>query len=221
MAGRVAVVHAIHRGGAKTRCMDVHPSLPWVAFSDEHDCVVLFDWQCGRVLQEIGSGSGSLEESRLQVVPSWPRYLELSVLLKLSRINVKSRVSRTSCDVLRCCSMQWDNTGAMEQAACSPALLGRRWLAMCCDAKLALVDLKCMHITDIGKSVLDSKSPLCVEFLFPGAVPTIGNGPHAAVGCSDGVIRILSMTTLEVIGFWQLTAALTDAHSLQYVPWCR
>eukprot|EP00959_Pyramimonas_sp_CCMP1952_P245182 5124327-Pyramimonas_sp.AAC.1 len=94
MAGRVAVVHAIHRGGAKTRCMDVHPSLPWVAFSDEHDCVVLFDWQCGRVLQEIGSGSGSLEESRLQVVPSWPRYLELSVLLKLSRINVKSRVSR-------------------------------------------------------------------------------------------------------------------------------
>ena len=68
MGRRVAVVHAIHREGAKTRSIDVHPTLPWVAISDEHDCVVIFDWQCGRVLQEIGPGGGSLEETRIQVV---------------------------------------------------------------------------------------------------------------------------------------------------------
>jgi hypothetical protein len=69
MAHGRTVVHAIHRGNAKVRSLDVHPSMPWVAAADECDSVIVFDWQCGRMLQEIGSGVGGVEESRAQVGP--------------------------------------------------------------------------------------------------------------------------------------------------------
>eukprot|EP00854_Cymbomonas_tetramitiformis_P025320 gene25320-30909_t len=80
----------------------------------------------------------------------------------------------------------------------APLLHGRRWLVVCCDSKVVFIDLVSMRMKDLNKgNTFESKTPHCVEFLLPSASSVLGDGPHAAFGCSDGVIRIFSMQKWE------------------------
>jgi WD40 repeat protein len=80
---------------------------------------------------------------------------------------------------------------------------GRHFLVVCCENKVIFLDLVSMRARDVPRTIFDSKSPLCVAFLPRSGVV---EGPIAAFGCSDGVIRVLSMT------LWQLVRRYISGH---------
>lgn len=84
-----------------------------------------------------------------------------------------------------------------------------RLLVVVCENKLLLYDLNTRKPYEVQRAVLDNKAPSCVAFLFrggrfsPGGQPDPGNlmtSPVLAVGCSDGVVRLLHLATLRVRG---------------------
>jgi hypothetical protein len=92
----------------------------------------------------------------------------------------------------------------------SPALLlccVTRLLVIVCENKLLLYDLNTRKPYEVSRAVLDGKAPNCVSFLFrggrfsPGGQPDPSNlmtSPVLAVGCADGVVRLLHLATLRV-----------------------
>lgn len=82
-----------------------------------------------------------------------------------------------------------------------------RLLVIVCENKLLLYDLNTRKPYEVSRAVLDGKAPNCVAFLFrggrfsPGGQPDPGNlmtSPVLAVGCADGVVRLLHLATLRV-----------------------
>jgi hypothetical protein len=82
-----------------------------------------------------------------------------------------------------------------------------RLLVIVCENKLLLYDLNTRKPYEVPRVVLDGKAPSCVAFLFrggrfsPGGQPDPDNlmtSPVLAVGCSDGVVRLLHLATLRV-----------------------
>lgn len=82
-----------------------------------------------------------------------------------------------------------------------------RLLVIVCENKLLLYDLNTRKPYEVSRAVLDGKAPSCVTFLFrggrfsPGGQPDPDNlmtSPVLAVGCSDGVVRLLHLATLRV-----------------------
>jgi hypothetical protein len=80
-------------------------------------------------------------------------------------------------------------------------------LVVVCENKLLLYDLNTRKPYEVQRAVLDNKAPSCVAFLFrggrfsPGGQPDPDNlmtSPVLAVGCSDGVVRLLHLATLRV-----------------------
>lgn len=47
--------------------------------------------------------------------------------------------------------------------------------------------------------MFDGKSPTCASLLIPGAVPSLGDALHMAVGCADGGVRILCVASGRVV----------------------
>ncbi|KAK3288254.1 hypothetical protein CYMTET_4255, partial [Cymbomonas tetramitiformis] len=228
----IAKFAAAHHGGAKIRCLDAHPVLPWVVAADEHDSVVVWDWEQGRVLLEVGKGHGGLEECRLQNIqlqrlaardpdnwdaPDTVAALAANGSQKPALFASVRCVRFYDSDV---CTWKYAHQKALYDATAAtgtassdaedganlarflgaPLLHGRRWLVVCCDSKVVFIDLVSMRMKDLNKgNTFESKTPHCVEFLLPSASSVLGDGPHAAFGCSDGVIRIFSMQKWEVV----------------------
>lgn len=80
-----------------------------------------------------------------------------------------------------------------------------------CENKVLLYDLNTRKPYEIARTVLDNKTPTCVCFLFkggqyaPGGQPDADNlmtSPVLAIGCSDGVVRLLHLATLRVSTEW-------------------
>lgn len=89
------------------------------------------------------------------------------------------------------------------------ALDGTRLLVVVCENKLLLYDLNTRKPYEVSRAVLDGKAPSCVCFLFrggrfaPGGQPepdALMTSPVLAVGCADGVVRLLHLATLRVSG---------------------
>lgn len=83
------------------------------------------------------------------------------------------------------------------------AIRGRHFLVICCENKVIFLDMVTMRSLDVPKQVLENKSPLCMEFLSHSS---IRDGALVAFGGSDGVIRVLSMAT------WQLVRKYVGGH---------
>eukprot|EP00798_Chlamydomonas_sp_ICE-L_P023774 gene23774-9333_t len=83
------------------------------------------------------------------------------------------------------------------------ALQGRRLLVAVCESKVMVYDLLTRHVNEIGKITLEGKTPTCVSFLFmPGqAFGSRGTGvmpsPVLAIGCSDGIVRLVQLGSLK------------------------
>jgi hypothetical protein len=87
------------------------------------------------------------------------------------------------------------------------ALCFPRLLVIVCENKLLLYDLNTRKPYEVPRAVLDGKAPSCVAILFrggrfsPGGQPDPDNlmtSPVLAVGCADGVVRLLHLATLRV-----------------------
>jgi hypothetical protein len=85
----------------------------------------------------------------------------------------------------------------------------RRLLVVVCENKVLLHDLNTRKPYEVPRAVLDGKAPTCACFLFRGGKHTPGGQPDAnnlmtspvlAIGCSDGVVRLLHLATLRVRG---------------------
>ena len=98
----------------------------------------------------------------------------------------------------------------LPRAADVHALDGARLLVLVCEGKVLLYDLASKKPFEVTKAALDGKSPTCVAFLFrggPGGPVSGGSGvdgmmasPLLAVGCVDGVVRLVHLATLRVVG---------------------
>jgi hypothetical protein len=97
----------------------------------------------------------------------------------------------------------------LPRAAGAAALHGTRLLVVVADNKVVLFDLLSKKPFEVTKASLDGKSPTCVGFLFRGGDhvpggPTGVDGmmasPVLAIGCSDGVVRLVHLATLRVLG---------------------
>lgn len=84
-----------------------------------------------------------------------------------------------------------------------------RLLVVVCENKLLLYDLNTRKPYEVSRAVLDGKAPSCVSFLFrggrfaPGGQPdpnSLMTSPVLAVGCADGVVRLMHLATLRVSG---------------------
>jgi len=76
-----------------------------------------------------------------------------------------------------------------------------------CENKLLLYDLNTRKPYEVPRAMLDGKAPSCVSFLFrggrfaPGGQPdanSLMTSPVLAVGCADGVVRLMHLATLRV-----------------------
>eukprot|EP00882_Tetradesmus_deserticola_P013491 GHRQ01014323.1.p1 GENE.GHRQ01014323.1~~GHRQ01014323.1.p1 ORF type:complete len:313 (+),score=121.23 GHRQ01014323.1:1162-2100(+) len=85
----------------------------------------------------------------------------------------------------------------------------RRLLVVVCENKVLLHDSNTRKPYEVPRATLDGKAPTCACFLFRGGKHTPGGRPDAdnlmaspvlAIGCSDGVVRLLHLATLRVIG---------------------
>jgi hypothetical protein len=94
----------------------------------------------------------------------------------------------------------------------SSALHVRRLLVVVCENKVLLHDLNTRKPYEVPRAALDGKAPTCVCFLFrggkhaPGGQPDANNlmtSPVLAIGCSDGMVRLLHLATLRVRGHQQ------------------
>eukprot|EP00897_Mesotaenium_endlicherianum_P007156 jgi/Mesen1/6469/ME000033S05753 len=206
--------------------LDIHPTQPWFVTSDGGDNVVLWDWEHRQVLYELnarGVDERQLVDSKLQ------KLAEGESDAKGRPVGVESirgggvKDIKFYDDDVRFWNHWLARTAAAESPTVSssvisvlpqigstpPALRGRRFLVMCCENKVIFLDLVTMKSRDVPKAALDNKTPICVEFF-----PTLaggGEGPFAAFGGSDGAIRVMSMTT------WQLVRKFTGGHKKDYV----
>jgi hypothetical protein len=82
-----------------------------------------------------------------------------------------------------------------------------RLLVVVCEQKVMLYDLNARKPYELLRTQLDNKAPTCMTFLFrgghnaPGGAPDASNlmtSPVLAIGCSDGVVRLLHLATLRV-----------------------
>jgi hypothetical protein len=100
----------------------------------------------------------------------------------------------------------------LPRAADAHALDGTRLLVIVCDSKVVLYDLLSKKPFEVTKAQLEGRTPTSIAFLFRGGPHAPGRGggaapadgmmpsPILAVGCSDGVVRLVHLATLRVVG---------------------
>jgi len=99
----------------------------------------------------------------------------------------------------------------LPRASDAHALDGTRLLVVVCDNKVVLYDLLSKKPFEVTKAQLDGRTPTCVGFLFRGSKQGAAGGgsggpagmmssPLLAIGCSDGVVRLVHLATLRVVG---------------------
>ncbi|KAL2642182.1 hypothetical protein R1flu_009769 [Riccia fluitans] len=192
--------------------LQLHPTYPWLATADESGNVVVWDWEHRQVIYEvnaIGVDERRLAGAQLQGEPVEPKISKLSQALKDIKGGSVKHVKFYDDDVRYW--QGWLARAAISQSVTQegtppggfqplgPALSsirGRHFLVICCDSKAIFLDMVSMRTKDVPKVVFDNKSPLCVEFLPRSAV---SDGPLAAFGGPDGVIRVLAMSNWTVV----------------------
>lgn len=200
--------------------LDVHPTQPWLVTSDGGDNVVVWDWHNHQVLYELNAAG--VDERRLVD----------SQLTKLAEGDPDAKTRDAGAEAIRGGGVkdvkfydddvrfwsQWLSRAAASEApkasamaqslpaiGATPGVLrGRRFLVMCCEYKAIFLDLTTMRARDVTKAQLENRSPLCVDFIPRSAGG--GDGPFAAIGGPDGVIRVLSIAS------WQIVRKHVGAH---------
>ncbi|KAF5842016.1 hypothetical protein DUNSADRAFT_9897 [Dunaliella salina] len=82
----------------------------------------------------------------------------------------------------------------------------RRLLVAVCDLKVLLYELGSKHVREVPKVSLDGKSAVCCAFLLLGGKASRSQdspllpSPVLALGCTDGIVRMLSLATLKTVG---------------------
>eukprot|EP00271_Cylindrocystis_brebissonii_P014334 TRINITY_DN35657_c0_g1_i1.p1 TRINITY_DN35657_c0_g1~~TRINITY_DN35657_c0_g1_i1.p1 ORF type:complete len:1559 (+),score=320.88 TRINITY_DN35657_c0_g1_i1:569-5245(+) len=211
------VLKAFRPSSHKVYHLDLHPTQAWLVTSDGGDNVVVWDWEHRQVLYELnaagvderrvvdkqlerlaegeadarGRGDAGAEAIRGGGVKDvkffdddvrfWTHWLARSTAEEAPTL------SATAAATLHAQVAPYGSSVG--------ALRGRRLLVMCCEYKAIILDLVTMRARDVTKAQLENRTPLCVDFLPRSAG---GDGPFAAIGGPDGVIRVLSLATLEV-----------------------
>ncbi|CAM6114633.1 unnamed protein product [Calypogeia fissa] len=202
---------AFRPSSEKVTKLQLHPTYPWLVSADLSGNVVVWDWQHRQVIYEvnaIGVDERRLAGAQLQG-ESEPKISKLSQAIKDIKGGSVKHIKFYDDDVrywqgwlARAAvsqSVTQDGTppGGHQPTGPGPmAIRGRHFLVICCDSKAIFLDMVSMRAKDVPKLVFDNKSPLCVEFLPRSG---LGDGPLAAFGGPDGVIRVLSMQNWLVV----------------------
>ncbi|KAG6555176.1 hypothetical protein Mapa_003215 [Marchantia paleacea] len=191
--------------------LQLHPTYPWLVTADESGNVVVWDWEHRQVIYEvnaIGVDERRLAGAQLQGEPE-PKISKLSQAIKDIKGGSVKHVKFYDDDVRYW--QGWVARAAISQSVTQEgtppggfqplgpglsSIRGRHFLVICCDNKAIFLDMVSMRAKDVPKLVFDNKSPLCVEFLPRSGM---SDGPLAAFGGPDGVIRVLSISNWLVV----------------------
>ncbi|KAL3678157.1 hypothetical protein R1sor_021113 [Riccia sorocarpa] len=191
--------------------LQLHPTYPWLATADESGNVVVWDWEHRQVIYEvnaIGVDERRLAGAQLQGEPVEPKISKLSQAIKDIKGGSVKHVKFYDDDVRywqgwlaraaisHSVTQEGTPPGGFQLGPALSSIRGRHFLVICCDSKAIFLDMVSMRAKDVPKLVFDNKSPLCVEFLPRSGM---SDGPLAAFGGPDGVIRVLSMSNFMVV----------------------
>ncbi|GBF88621.1 hypothetical protein Rsub_01336 [Raphidocelis subcapitata] len=208
----------------KVKTLEFHPVQPWIAFADKADNVKVWDWSTQQVVHDLSLG-GADDEGAVEAAINRGGERDGSFATNASAAGyVPSRVASGHVRQVRFLDAEvahWQSAAAalavngtaavqLLRASDVHALDGARLLVIVCEAKVLLYDLASKKPFEVTKATLDGKSPTCVAFLFrggPGGPVSGGAGvdgmmasPLLAVGCADGVVRLVHLATLRVVG---------------------
>ncbi|XP_024377308.1 uncharacterized protein [Physcomitrium patens] len=194
----------------------LHPTYPWLVTADASDNVVVWDWEHRQVVYEVnvkGVDERRLVGAQLQKLAEGEAEAKSKSGIEAIRGGSVKHVTFYDDDVrywqasmARSAAGELSITAGQQYPASGGGhmtIKGRHFLVVCCENKVIFLDLVSMRARDVPRTTFDSKSPLCVAFLPRSGVV---EGPIAAFGCSDGIIRVLSMT------LWQLVRRYISGH---------
>ncbi|KAF6235943.1 hypothetical protein COO60DRAFT_484505 [Scenedesmus sp. NREL 46B-D3] len=206
----------------KVKLVEFHPVQPWITFADKADNVRVWDWTTQQTLHDLQLGGaddeGSMEAAINTVSAKDPAFTSNPSALSYAPSRTASgKVRQVSFLDPEVAYWQTATQHAMVSGNCTNtpsavnvhALDGTRLLVVVCENKVLLHDLNTRKPYEVPRAALDGKAPTCVCFLFRGGKHTPGGQPDAsnlmtspvlAIGCSDGVVRLLHLATLRVIG---------------------
>lgn len=185
--------------------LELHPTQPWLATADASDNVVVWDWEHRQVVYELNAGgvdARRLVGAKLQKLAEGEAEPKAKIAEAIRGGGVK-QIKFYDEDV-----RFWDSWLNRSAAAEAPvavnqqfapaggglqAIRGRHFLVICCENKIIFLDMVTMRSRDVPKQFLENKSPLCMEFV------SRGEGPLVGFGGSDGVIRVLSISSWQVV----------------------
>jgi hypothetical protein len=203
----------------QVKTVDLHPTQPWVAFSDESSCVRVWDWSTQQPVHDVQLG-GVEEEAVLESVVE--RSSERAAALdggaavaanpsaaalapsRLASGKVK-QVRFLDVDVAywQAAATHYATFGAAGGApprAAAAALRtfcagggATRLLAVVCENKVLLHDLASRRGYDIPRAALEGKAPTCVAFLLRGGAHSPGGGVDGDAGqqpCGGAPARV-------------------------------
>ncbi|GMH44514.1 hypothetical protein BSKO_12466 [Bryopsis sp. KO-2023] len=208
----IALQHFL-RTADKVSQLCFHPVQPWLAYVDKNSAVHVLNWESQEVL--YAAQFGGIDEAAAHY-QGLQRMMEQDPAFWGDKTSHEHQVSKTVSGRVRMVqfldveTIYWQRFAHLSLLKAKPnelltdtvpggeALRGQRWLIVVCDNKVVLHDMISHASKEISKLALEGKNPAVVTTLVaPGS---LSGDPILAVGCSDGGIRLLSLTSLTVIG---------------------
>eukprot|EP00200_Dunaliella_tertiolecta_P012552 CAMPEP_0202375576 /NCGR_PEP_ID=MMETSP1127-20130417/6232_1 /ASSEMBLY_ACC=CAM_ASM_000462 /TAXON_ID=3047 /ORGANISM="Dunaliella tertiolecta, Strain CCMP1320" /LENGTH=1080 /DNA_ID=CAMNT_0048973105 /DNA_START=121 /DNA_END=3360 /DNA_ORIENTATION=- len=204
----------------KVRHLELHPTQPWLATASKSDVVTIWDWSSRQVYQQYQLGA--MGEEDMCGDADLARLHAKDPLHAVNPSVPTSSTSRSATGKVREVRFFDQDVAQAHLTAqhlystgpCRPApniqdaakLGARRLLVVVCDLKVLLYELGSKHVREVPKAVLEGKSAQCCAFLLLGGKASSSQDspllpcPVLALGCTDGIVRMFSLSTLKPVG---------------------
>jgi len=197
---------------AKVVSIDAHPTQPWIAFGDLKATLTVWDWRSQEVLYEVIGGQDEAARVSVQLQQQAernPAYYGPRVAqdgpTKQEQSGAFKGVAFFDEDVINWRAYRWSTLAeayaGREISKLEPfpraaaGFAGKRWLVAAWDTKVLFLDLANERTKEIHKADLEGKAIAALEVVLYG-----GQMPCALIGGTDGVVRVFSLLSWQVVG---------------------
>uniref|UniRef100_A0A7S0RG02 Uncharacterized protein n=1 Tax=Chlamydomonas leiostraca TaxID=1034604 RepID=A0A7S0RG02_9CHLO len=209
-----------YRAPDKVRQVEFHPVLPWVVSATKSDYITVWDYEKQQLILELQLGvvgeeelSGDAElarvhakDSAVTVNSSLPPHTTSRTPTGKVR-DVRFLDADVAAAQLTANHLMASGTGAPQPTSAPlTGLRGQRLLLVVGEVRVLLVDLVSRAVRELPRALLEGRAPTCVAFLLMGGQSGgdrdthVLSSPVLALGCNDGVVRLVALSTLRPVG---------------------